>query len=381
MPLHLHRQGAREMLDATLGSLSIGRLGAIAGVALPIAIAHPITHFFAALDDVLYPEWRSQPTDRPVFIYANPRSGTTFLHRLMSLDSERFATISIYQMIVASVSYHRFWRRVGELDARTFGLGRRLLDAVNARWFQTWKDGIHEMGFDKPEEDEGTWVYCLHSVTFILVCPFLTKLPSLVWFDQLPAPVRHRFMDYYEEVMKRLLHAEGGQKQFLNKNVHFAPRVHSVYERFPDGIYIYLIRHPYEALPSFLSMWHAKWATHSPDIGVDHPESNALAEMAIAYLRYGLASREVIPDENFMLLRYDDLVAHPQATVEAIYEKFGMEVSDAFRAHLVKATSRQRHHESSHEYSLEQYGLTKRWVYERLEDVFEEFGFDPQLDD
>ncbi len=379
MPLHLNRQGAREILRAGLGTLTPKRSLSLASIGIPVAIIFPIGKLLEKLDDLFYPQWKQQPTSQPVFIYANPRSGTTFLHRLMSLDTERFATIKIYQMAMPMVIAHRFWKRVGRIDPYLGSPGRKLLDFVNARWFRTWQDGIHQMGFDKPEEDEGTWGMCLHSVTFVLLCPFLTKIPSLVWFDKLPTVVRHKFMDFYEENMKKLLYADGGNKQFLNKNVHFAPRVHSVYERFNDGIFVYMIRHPYEALPSFLSMWHEKWKKHSPEIGFDHPESIALAEMAIDYLRYGLDCRDLFPRDQFVLVKYDDLIDHPQACVEELYAQVGMEVSEDFREHLIEATSMQRAHESRHEYSLEQFGLTKEWVYERLRDVFEEFGFDPEL--
>ncbi|MGH3562828.1 MAG: hypothetical protein ACRDTN_13790, partial [Mycobacterium sp.] len=33
------------------------------------------------LDELVYPRYRKQALDRPVFIVGNPRSGTTFLHR------------------------------------------------------------------------------------------------------------------------------------------------------------------------------------------------------------------------------------------------------------------------------------------------------------
>ena len=378
MPLHLHRAGAHEMWSAARDNLTFRRVQALMGLCAPIAIAHPITRAMGRLDDLLYPEWREQPTTEPVFIYANPRSGTTLLHRLLSYDRDRFATITITDMLVLSVSWMRMWRGIGELDARTTGFGRKLLDRLNERTFTTWQDGIHEMGFDVPEEDEGTWVYCLHSVTFILLCPFLTRLPSLVWFDALDAPVRHRFLDYYEEVIRRLTYAKGAP-QFLNKNVHFAPRVRSVHERFPHGAFVYLIRHPYQALPSFLSMWHEKWKTHSPEIGHDHPESVALAELAVAYLRYGLEAREFIAPDRFHLLRYDELVQDPRGVVEAIYAKYDWEMGDAFRVELGRATQRQRRHASSHEYSLEGFGLTPEWVYERLVDVFDEFEFEHGL--
>jgi hypothetical protein len=38
------------------------------------------------LDLVLFPRYRRAKIEAPVFIIANPRSGTTFLHRIMCLD-------------------------------------------------------------------------------------------------------------------------------------------------------------------------------------------------------------------------------------------------------------------------------------------------------
>lgn len=379
MPIHMNRQAGREMWRVAIEKFTPRRFAAYLTILVPWAILFPFLRVMGFVDDLLFPGWKRQSTDRPVFIYANPRSGTTLLHRLMSLDEERFATFKLYQSAVPSVTVQKLIGALAKIDPYLGSPGHRLVKLINRKLFKTW-DGIHKMGIDEPEEDEGTWAFTFNSVTAILLCPFLTRMPSLVWFDEQPAAVRHRMMDYYEEVMQKHLYSVGGDKHFLNKNVHFASRVHSVYERFPDGIFIYLVRHPYEALPSFLSMWHEKWKTHSPDITEDHPESIALAEMACDYLKYGLACRDLIPEDHFVVVKYADLVDHPRATIEAIYEQVGMEMSDEFRAQLDEATSQQRLHESTHDYSLEQFGLSREWVYERLKDVFDEFGFDPDLE-
>src|ERR1043166_6961283 len=39
------------------------------------------------LDDVLFPRYRTQPIEKQLFIIGNLRSGSTFLHRLLSRDS------------------------------------------------------------------------------------------------------------------------------------------------------------------------------------------------------------------------------------------------------------------------------------------------------
>ena len=45
--------------------------------------------------------------------------------------------------------------------------------------------------------------------------------------------------------------------------------------------------------------------------------------------------------------------------VEQVYERFGWKMSDAFVARLEAATRKQRSFNSSHDYSLEQFGLTE----------------------
>ncbi|HRQ33450.1 MAG TPA: hypothetical protein PLM89_10165, partial [Anaerolineales bacterium] len=45
-------------------------------------------HWFCFwLDDVLFPAHKTHPVEKPLFIIGNLRSGSTFLHRLLSRDS------------------------------------------------------------------------------------------------------------------------------------------------------------------------------------------------------------------------------------------------------------------------------------------------------
>ena len=45
--------------------------------------AQILNRIFFLFDDLLFPGYRSQEVKQPVFIIGNPRSGTTFLHRLL----------------------------------------------------------------------------------------------------------------------------------------------------------------------------------------------------------------------------------------------------------------------------------------------------------
>ncbi len=350
--------------------VTVGMFGAYTAIRNLVKLGHLV-------DDALYPEWRDQPIDRPIFMFANARSGTTLLHRLMALDEERFAPIKLYETIFPSVSLNMFFDWVAENDPKYFGgVFTGFRDLLNRTFFGGWKD-IHPMGLDKHEEDEATFCLALHTTTLGLLFPEIGELEDQMWFDRLPKETRDAFLDFYEASIKRHLYSTAPDKRLLNKNVFYTPRVRSIYERFPDSIFIYMIRSPHESIGSYLDMFHRAWAVHRPDVTKDSPEARQLAEMAIRQYRYALELRKVIPASQFLVISYDQVVRDPGKTVERIYQHLGMEVSPRFRVRLDEATQKQKTFKSEHDYALEDFGITAAWVYEHLRDVYEEFGFAP----
>ena len=326
-----------------------------------------------AADEVLYPEWRDQPVRQPVFLFANGRSGTTMLHRLMSLDEANFAGFKLYQSIFSAVAYQRFFQAWDQSPLAP--VGRAGVGLINRAFFNGWQ-GIHELGIDKEEEDEALFAYALNSSAVSLLNPYMEDYEDIGWLDGQPAEDRRRFMDFYEATLKKHLFAAGPEKRFLNKNVFFAPRIKTMRERFPDARFIYLVRHPYEALPSWLNMFYEKWVSHSPELAHDSPQAKTLAQMSFAFYRYVLEVRKQIPEEQLHFVRYADLVRDPKGEVERVYAWLGLELTPAYRAVLDEATSKQRKYKSKHRYSLAQFGLSEQDIYDELKDVFEAFGFE-----
>ena len=86
--MYINKRGLREIGNVLFKKPTVGRLVTTAWVA-PIYVGlRQTAATFRALDEVLYPEYRDQKVERPVFVFANPRSGTTLTHRLISMDDE-----------------------------------------------------------------------------------------------------------------------------------------------------------------------------------------------------------------------------------------------------------------------------------------------------
>src|SRR5215813_3397313 len=116
--------------------------------------AGTLIHWFCFwLDDILFPGHKIQPIEKPLFILGNLRSGSTFLHRLLSRDSETFASLTTWDIyLTPSVTQKKITQFVARLD-KTFlgGTLHRWLFAIDRATLGKIK--IHPISFFQPEED------------------------------------------------------------------------------------------------------------------------------------------------------------------------------------------------------------------------------------
>ncbi len=325
-------------------------------------------------DEVLYPGYRRRRVRGPVFIVGNFRSGTTFLHRLLSTDSGRFTTMEMWEILFApSIVGRRIVAAIGSLDAL---LGRplgRLRARVERRWQR--QNVMHKVSLREPEEDDYLLLHIWSALTTGLSAGLLDEAAPYVRFDgALSARERRRIMAFYRRCLQRHLHARGGGR-YLAKNPALTPKLATLLEAFPDAKVINLVRTPLEAVPSFVSMMEFSWRvvgapSEGPALG------DFILDMAGHWYRYPQEVLADLPEEQHVTIRYDDLVADPGTAVRSIYERFGFELSPAFAAVLRAETERSRDFNSRHAYDPSDLGLPPQRIAAELDDVFATFGFE-----
>ena len=372
--MYLNAEGVREIRKVLFKRPTQGRLLTTAW-ALPIcAVLRQSAVGLQLLDELLHPAYRKQPIERPVFVFANPRSGTTLAHRLISVDDDAFTTVRLYQTILPSVTATRAFQALARFtEKRSGGALQRIYDFLNGPLERRW-NGVHHLSLSQPEEDVCTQLWNLQTPAAGLLFPFMDDLRSQTWLDFQSPRRRAAFMDAYENTLKRHVYEAGG-KRFLNKNVFFAPFVQSMYERFPDAAFVYLIRDPIESLPSFLNMFYRAWQAHSPSIRPEGEEIQALKQLGYDYYRYALTCRRLIPPEQFIVIRYEDLIQDPKATILDLCRRLDMPVGPTFETKLDEAVRAHSEWESCRDFGLEFFGITEGEVYAELADIFEAFGY------
>ena len=342
---------------------------------LIVAVAVCVILFvFRLLDEVFFYRYRKTKIEHPVFIVSNPRSGTTFTHRLLCMDEERYVHMLMYHTIIPSVTFYKIVHIISKLDRRTGRPFRRFFDWVDSWFFKGW-EGIHPTGFNQSEEDEGLYIFSFLSVAVCLICPYMQEFGYLTIIDKMPERSRRNLRKYYRSSIQRFMYAEGQGKTLLNKNVITTGRLHTILDVFPDARIVYLIRDPESAVPSFISMFSALWKWTSPELAENGPEYRALGQIAIDLYNYFHKNKNKFNSDNFYVVPYKNLTANPVRVIEDVYAHFEMDMSETFRSRLKIHLDSPKKYKSLHTYSLEQYGFTKEEIEQKLEGIMVEYGF------
>lgn len=326
------------------------------------------------LDNLLFPRFRRVPVIEPVFVVGVPRSGTTFMHRLLALDDDRFTTTALWELLFApSILQRRLWMLLASLDALLGGPCRRLLSWVERRLLGALDD-VHKTGLLDPEEDYLALAPVLGC--FLLILPFGDpSLWRLAYFDRdVPQAEQDRVLAYYHRLVQRHLYVHGQHKTFLSKNPSFTPMMSALQRHFPDARFIGCVRNPARAVPSQISAILVGARLFSARVDSDWWR-DGLSDMLCYYYRRLLAELPAMPAERARLVPLESIADCPLEGIEALYRQFGFLMHRDYRARLVIEDEKARAWRSSHGYSSASLGISEQRLALRFGFVFEALSY------
>jgi hypothetical protein len=328
------------------------------------------------LDEVLFPAYRKQVVDKPLFILGNFRSGSTFLHRLLSRDSRVFTSLRTWDIFFApSVLQRKIIHLFGHIDRALGSPVKRALSAVDQRSLGQVR--IHRISLFEPEEDENILFHTWSSFFVGVLFPFLDEMPPYQFFDaELPDRDKKRLMAYYKACLQRHLYATGAQ-HFVAKNPSFSPKIESIVETFPDARIIYLARNPLDMLPSTVSWLAYAWHVFGVPLE-EYPYRPEVVQLCQHWYRHPLAYLDAHPSPLYWVLKYDDLIGDPERIIRDLYVRFDYPRHPGLDRLVERAVQENQAFRSDHVYSYEEMGFSREQIVRDFADIFARFGFNPR---
>ena len=327
-----------------------------------------------ALDHILYPEFRRQKIRQPVFIIAPPRSGTTFLQKLLAKNRGTFAPVLMYQTIFPSITIQKIIQSVALASRQKGGLLFDISSWIERHCFGGW-DGMHKMRFAEPEEDDGYFVYTFVTEAIYLLFPFVRALWGAGFADDLPPRQRRRLMRYYRSCLQRHLYLNGPEKILLSKATQLSGSIECLKAEFPDARIVNILRNPVESIPSHISVFYTVWNWVDPSIVKKSRESLEYAELAAAWFLHLEKNDITSRPENYLRIFYTNLVRHPDRAARSIYRHFGIPLTPSAERTIQKEAKRALEYKSSHQYTLEEYGLSRAWIKKEVGGIMKRYDF------
>ncbi len=308
-----------------------------------------LIHFvFFLVDEILFSAYRKLNIEDPIFIVGIPRSGTTWLQRVLAND-KNLTTLTLAEAVFAPSISQRYI-----LKAFSY-LFKPLTHLLSRLPFQPLKrmDTIHKIRFSEPEEDFILFIP-LHACFLIsLLCPKSKHYWNLSRFDSdIPSTTQKIIMNFYALCVKKHLYFHGKELSFLSKNPSFTPFIHSLKVQFPTAHIIACTRKPSETVPSQLNS--LKPTQNLIGLGLAEKTFNELMiELLLNYYKKIDSHKNQIH-----IVEMSQLNTDLESTVKKLYSAVGRVYGSEF-AHVIKALSEKgRNYKSGHHYDLSAYHIT-----------------------
>ena len=271
-------------------------------------------------------------TQPPVIIIGHWRSGTTYLHELISQDPQ-FCYITLWHTMLPD-SYPLLEPTKPFLAQ--FLPKQRPMDNI-------------KVDIDGPYEEEAgiavlspwSFFHCLHFARNAE-----EQYQKSIHFQNLTKEEKKQWKQLYHQFMKTVTYTNHG-KRLLLKNPANTARIPLLQEIFPNVKFIHIYRNPYKVYLSTIKMRNKVL----DKLALQNANKEDIEQQVIENYKRLMTSyfqqKGKIPPENLIEIKYEDLVTKPIQQVKNIYTKLDIPGLEKALPEMKKYLDRQKNYKTN----------------------------------
>ena len=242
----------------------------------------------------------------PVIIIGHWRSGTTYIHELMAQDPQ-YCYVSLWHTMLPDCFplFEPFKEFLSNFLPKT-----RPMDNI-------------DVDIDGPyEEEAGLAVLSPWSFFHGLHFPKNAEEQYMksIHYKGLSEKEKNQWMNMYRIFMKTVIFMNQ-EKRLLLKDPANTARIPMLLKIFPDAKFIHIYRNPYKVYLSTIKMRNKVLEKLSLQAGDKNEIKTQVIENYKRLMNGYFKQKGLIPKNNLIEIRYEDLVKSPLKQVEEIYKK------------------------------------------------------------
>ena len=289
---------------------------------------------------------------RPVFVIGLPRSGTTYLFNLLSLDQGHRSPL-VWEMFfpfpLVKIGSSQYNRRIKKTDL-LMAFQRKLISGL---------DTVHPIQSTDPEECLLITPYSLKSLLY----SYMARVPS---YEDYLKEVDHTSVYLWHSRFLQVLESSNRPKRWLLKDPNHIRHLSEILSTYPEACFIQIHRDPLESIPSICSLTEK---TRSPF--TKNMDKKEIGKRNLAYWEGALAKGEKaknkINKSQFFDVKFDEFINQPIEQIRLIYSHLGFNLEEKTERNMINYVEEFKKEEKiKHSYGLTEFGLSEESVQNAL---------------
>lgn len=278
--------------------------GRMAGVLLTSALTSPLR---LAEQAIYGGRVRNTPiSSPPLMVLGYARSGTTHLHNVLAHDPNHGSVTTLHCLIPDG------FLLVRALPTRLF---------ANALPAKRPMDNV-SVAMDLPQEEEmaignKTHMSVIHNLSYPSTA--MSRFQRYGLMDDLSERERRQWGQIYLDIVRKATFDAEGRRIVL-KSTTCHSRLRHLLRVFPQMKFVHIIRNPFEVYVSLMSMIRKMVALNQMvDVDWDVAE-RGIIDTYTASLKLYIQDRSLIPSENLVEVRFEDLERDAMGELRRVYQ-------------------------------------------------------------